>query len=50
MKKSFNVRLGQPKTIQRINEVQTPWQHRRLKKTLRWFAIPREKYQHCSAL
>ncbi|XP_018367205.1 PREDICTED: sperm-tail PG-rich repeat-containing protein 2-like [Trachymyrmex cornetzi] len=50
LKKSFNVTLGQPKTIQRINEVQTPWQHRRSKKILRWFAISREKYQHCSSL
>ncbi|KAG5327879.1 STPG2 protein, partial [Pseudoatta argentina] len=47
LKKSFNVTLGQPKTIQRISEVQTPWQRRRSKKILRWFAISHEKYQHC---
>ncbi|XP_011068530.1 PREDICTED: sperm-tail PG-rich repeat-containing protein 2-like [Acromyrmex echinatior] len=47
LKKSFNVTLGQPKTIQRINEVQTPWQRRKSKKILRWFALSHEKYQHC---
>ncbi|KAG5315012.1 STPG2 protein, partial [Acromyrmex insinuator] len=47
LKKSFNVTLGQPKTIQRINEVQTPWQRRQSKKILRWFALSHEKYQHC---
>ncbi|XP_011691565.1 PREDICTED: sperm-tail PG-rich repeat-containing protein 2-like [Wasmannia auropunctata] len=50
LKKSFNVSLGKPRTIERMkskNEIQTPWHHRRPKKTLRWFAVPRERYQHC---
>ncbi|XP_018397188.1 PREDICTED: sperm-tail PG-rich repeat-containing protein 2-like [Cyphomyrmex costatus] len=49
LKKSFNVTLGQPNTVQKINDIQTPWQRRRSKKTLYWFAVPREKYQHCSS-
>ncbi|XP_072754212.1 uncharacterized protein [Anoplolepis gracilipes] len=50
LKKSFNVTLDKSKIIKPINEIQTPWQHRRSKKVLRWFAVPRKRYQHCTSV